>query len=111
MLISALAAAIFGAGYLISWNIEFPKSSGQTWWRACSVSLIVATSTVIAITWYTHSMDAIGRIRFVCYALVGLYVAARTLLTLQLVYSFYSLPAGVYDIRDVEWLNFVPFLH
>ena len=111
MLISILAVAIFGAAYLLSWHIEFPKSTGQTWWRACSVSVIVSTLTLIAITWYTHSMDAIGRIRLVCYALVCLYVMARTLLALQLVYSFYSLPVGVYDIKDVEWLEFIPFLH
>ena len=40
-----------------------------------------------------------------------MYAAARILLLLLTVYSFYSLPDDVYETPRAGWLSFIPFFH
>ena len=107
--LSALLA--LAAGHLVSWNIEFPRSRGQVLWRVCSVGLIVLGVRHIVWSYYFYDSDALSMPHPFYWLCTISYVIARFILAFLLVYSFSSLPAGVYDTKDIGWLNFVPFLH
>ena len=109
-----VAAGIFGAGHLASWDIEFPRSNGQILWRICSVGVLVSALGLIAanhICVESSSSTTFDVADWAYLTFLSLYVMMRCLLALLLVYSFSSLPSGVYTTKGVEWLDFVPFLH
>ena len=123
--VSVLSVTVVGAGHLASWNFEFANSSGQKLWRVCTLVVII-TAAVIALLmiWIVSDPDddddsIYDDVPFIMnitgtifmHINVCVYIVARFVLIFLVVYSFYSLPAGSYDTRDVAWLQFIPFVH
>ena len=75
---------------------------------ACPVALAICTTIAVA-SEDDSAWEIIGGIGVVVAVVV--YILARFILLFLLVYSFWSLPAGVYDATNIGWLNFIPFLH
>ena len=107
LLVTLLAALILGAGHVASWNTQFLTNHGQLVWRICSIFIMGApTLTVVGVVFMNWTQS------WVYIVVVSLaYLVARFTLLLLIGYSFYSLPAGVYDTNHVEWLSFLPFFH
>ena len=76
---------------------------------ACPVALAICITMIAVASEDDSAWELIGAIGLLV-ALVA-YILARFILLFLLVYSFWSLPAGVYDATSIGWLNFIPFLH
>ena len=114
IIVMLVAAGVFGAGHLASWDIEFPRSNGQILWRVCSILVLMSALGLIAANHICVQSSSSTTFDFADWAYImflSLYVMMRCLLGLLLVYSFSSLPSGAYTTKGVEWLDFVPFLH
>ena len=129
-----VTSGLVGGAHLLSWNAQFPRERGQILWRVCSVyALIGPWSAFPLLFWYVISSAVSENIweRFgldkrvqrlllqmmvvtciMCWlGLLLMYAAARYLLFLLIVYSFYSLPEDVYATPHASWLSFIPFFH
>ena len=110
--IGVALAIVLGASHLGSWNIEFPNTKGRALWRACSICMFLPVLVFVYVFFasiHPRCRNITPTRLFVLVALV--YVPARLILFYLLVYSFTSLPAGVYDTTNVAWLEYIPFLH
>ena len=111
MVVLALSPLILGAGHLASWNLQFQLNNAQIMWRAASIATIVLlvgfAIAAIKCNFHKHKTQWV----WLMFAAGAAYLIARFLLLYLLVYSFWSLPEDVYATEDVNWLNYIPFLH
>lgn len=107
-----LSPLLLGAGHLVSWNLEFKLHNAQIMWRASSVAAIVLPP-VFAVAAIKCNPPSPNRTLWACLLFISglVYLIVRFLLLYLLMYSFWSLPAGVYQTQDVDWLNYIPFFH
>ncbi|EJC99831.1 uncharacterized protein FOMMEDRAFT_112880 [Fomitiporia mediterranea MF3/22] len=112
--IAAIAGFLVGLAHLSSWNVEFPDSNGQALWRICSIAVTVLP-LIAAGSIYGAAMvrrDLVTELmNLTVLTLSVTYCTARLILFILLGYSFWSLPAGVYDTKPLGWLNDIPFFH
>ena len=129
-----ITSGLIAGGHLLSWNAEFPRVRAQILWRVCSVYALIGPWSafpslfgylvgfaVVKALWKKWGFD--DQIRHLLFQLALLsvvlfwifmllmYAAARILLLLLTVYSFYSLPDDVYETPRAGWLSFIPFFH
>ena len=111
MTVLALSPLILGAGHLASWNLQFQLYNAQIMWRASSITAIIfpVVFAIAAIKCNSPEHRTLWALLMVTAG--AAYLVARFLLLYLLIYSFWSLPAGVYETRDVDWLDYVPFFH
>lgn len=108
-----LTTGVFlAAGHLLSWNIDFGDGKVQTLWRVCTLAVLVGVvllaisfgmleSRVVKDSWIYQLSASV----FVAVGTLT-YMLSRLILLYLVVYSFHSLPAGVYD--NIDWLNYIP---
>ena len=109
---SVLSALILGAGHLASWELKFKNSSGRKLWRISALIVTLVPPMLLTLEFLrVNTRKAAPTASVFLYVNVGAYFVARFILAFLLVYSFYSLPAGVYETKNAAWLQFIPFLH
>ena len=106
------AGFTLGAGHLASWNVGFTNSGVQVLWRGCGV-FVTATGPVCLVLgpWVNKGSYRGIIVAFILSVVVMLFIISRLVLLILVICTFVSLPAGMYDIRDIPWLHFIPFLH
>jgi len=115
-----LVATVFSTLHLAAWNWSFSAQGVRTLWRVfglvatasalfCLVCpamvelfrsrrVFIVSALVEKVIEYAYSLS---------YLLVGLgYIASRVGLIVLIIYSFKSMPAGVYD--TVDWTKYIP---
>ena len=117
-----------GAAHALSWDVRFPSTDAQllflvntivllVWPAVVGVVMICGAFGLTVLRWkyelwclkYVTShpwLAVLGSV--VCF---GVYAFARVTLIFLVLYSFSSLPAGVYGTKGADWLGFIPFLH
>ena len=129
-----ITSGLIAGGHLLSWNAEFPRTRAQILWRVCSVYALfgpwsafpsmvgyLVGFAMVKGLWPKKGVSAKIRDFLLKLILVAvgsfwvfmllMYAAARVLLLLLVIYSFYSLPEDVYETPRAGWLGFIPFFH
>ena len=134
-LVTSATSVILATGHLVSWTNQFPHQRAQLLWRICSLYLILGPFTFLPFTplnpagygvfmfcWTRltnprlRTSDEKMKTRslfepsVMCLIfLIAVYVMARLLLIVLIIYSFFSLPADVYKTADNHWMDFLSF--
>ena len=104
-------AFIIGASHFTSWDFEFLNSGGQALWRGCTICLLVTASVFTVFSAFGYEPKKPRLFTFFAFWTVLVNGVSRFILLYLLVYSFYSMPTGVYETKNIEWLKLIPFVH
>ena len=102
---------LLGAGHLFAWNLQFVLYNAQIMWKASSIAAIVFPPIFAGAAFQCNKQTNMALWSTLLFASGLAYLVARFLLLYLLIYSFWSLPAGVYENQDIDWLNYIPFFH
>jgi len=102
---SLVGSLLFGSFHLAAWNSEFINVSGKPLWRICSLLVTCLPLVpyfivlIVPTDFYNHTVNIVAIP----------YCVARLVLFALLALSFWSLPAGVYEVTS--WSSFIPIIH
>jgi len=107
-------ATAFSAIHLAAWNWEFSSPSVRVLWRSFGLAATAAGPSMILFCFLVYAIDESGArdwIFGVAWAPIMIssvvYGISRLGLIILIIYSFKSMPAGVYE--TVDWTNYFPF--
>jgi hypothetical protein len=109
-------ATAFSATHLAAWNWEFPSPDVRILWRSFGlVATAAGPSTILCLFLIFAIEDCSGHLgdwgvnAAVVTLLISVivYSISRLGLIVLIIYSFKSMPAGVYE--TVDWTNYFPF--
>jgi hypothetical protein len=108
-------ATVFSAIHLAAWNRQFPTPVARTLWRSFGVIATVAGPISIVCVFILIQLDKKGNRNstpfflsaFFSSIVVVAYIVSRLGLIALIIYSFSSMPAGVYE--TVDWIKYFPY--
>jgi hypothetical protein len=107
-------ATAFSAIHLAAWNWEFSSPDVRVLWRSFGLAATAAGPSTILVFLLILAIDKFGagdwifEVGSVSLTIFGVvYGISRLGLIVLIIYSFKSMPAGVYE--TVDWTNYFPF--
>jgi hypothetical protein len=110
-------ATAFSAIHLAAWNWEFSSPDVRVLWRSFGLAATAAGPSTVLVTFLMFAIDdyyeGVARdwvfaAAVVPFTICGvIYGISRLGLIVLIIYSFKSMPAGVYE--TVDWTNYFPF--
>ena len=107
-------ATAFSAIHLAAWNWEFSSPDVRVLWRSFGLAATAAGPSTILLLFLVLAIDKCSTgdwlvagfwVPFITFGVV--YGISRLGLIVLIIYSFKSMPAGVYE--TVDWTNYFPF--